>query len=189
MLHGLPNGVGTLPGTRYGVSAHLLAHCLQEALQHRCNAPCPLASCEPAATRRTMLLVREACHTVMGHCQSVELSADNPAKGMNLLQGEWYHPHAPRPLLTHSTGRNSCTAPTSSPKTSGRTLSMQSVPKSGLHSPLKDPEAYFRIGEVNGLAASGLTNPRWLTSGEAFAARHSHHAPNPWVKLPVCASG
>lgn len=79
---------------------------------------------------------------------------------MNLLQGEWISTPQTAEVVDPLNGEVILHRPDLKPEDLGPYIaSMQSVPKSGLHNPLKDPEAYFRIGEVNGLAASELRKP------------------------------
>jgi len=89
-----------------------------------------------------------------------EMSAEKPGTAMNLLQGEWVSTASTAPVVDPMNGEAFLMRPDLKPDELGPYIaSMKSVPKSGFHNPLKDPNAYFRLGEVNALAAMELRKP------------------------------
>jgi len=88
------------------------------------------------------------------------MSGASPQKGANFVDGEWTTSASTKTIPDPLNGEPMLIVPdTSSGELGPFVASMKKTPKSGLHNPLKDPGAYFALGEVNALVGAELRKP------------------------------
>jgi len=88
------------------------------------------------------------------------MSGATPGVAANYVDGEWSAAAATRTIPDPLNGEPFLVVPdTSAAELGPFVASMKKTPKSGLHNPLKDPGAYFALGEVNALIGAELRKP------------------------------
>eukprot|EP00401_Gymnodinium_catenatum_P004873 CAMPEP_0117501172 /NCGR_PEP_ID=MMETSP0784-20121206/23157_1 /TAXON_ID=39447 /ORGANISM="" /LENGTH=558 /DNA_ID=CAMNT_0005296409 /DNA_START=13 /DNA_END=1689 /DNA_ORIENTATION=+ len=88
------------------------------------------------------------------------MTPQDPAVGKNLCGGEWHDAARLHNVIDPLTGETMVKVPdTSIAEIAPFVENMRSVPRSGLHNPIKNPERYMMLGDVCTLAARELAKP------------------------------
>ncbi|KAK9807656.1 hypothetical protein WJX72_005582 [[Myrmecia] bisecta] len=91
------------------------------------------------------------------------ISGTNPAQGSNLVAGEWKQAEKSKSIPDPYNGEEFIRYPdTQISEIEPFVLSLQEVPKSGLHNPFKNPERYNLYGDISSRAAEEMRKPENL---------------------------
>lgn len=91
---------------------------------------------------------------------ATKMSGSNPAQAYNLVNGNWHLPANSKTIPDPYNGEEFVKVPDpQSDEVSEYIKSLQAVPKSGVHNPLKRPERYNLYGDVCSRAAIELRKP------------------------------
>mmetsp|Transcript_24444 Transcript_24444/g.61429 ORF Transcript_24444/g.61429 Transcript_24444/m.61429 type:complete len:559 (-) Transcript_24444:41-1717(-) len=109
-----------------------------------------------------------------------KMTPDEPARAQNIVAGQWSNTAATRTIPDPLNGKPFLIVPETSPgEIKPFVDSLLSVPKSGLHNPLKNPQRYLTYGNVTAKAAHELGRPEVR---DFFARLIQRTAPKSWAQ-------
>ncbi|GAX84814.1 hypothetical protein CEUSTIGMA_g12235.t1 [Chlamydomonas eustigma] len=106
------------------------------------------------------LLPFSRCYNQWATVVPNEISCENPANVMNLVNGAWNETSKKRKLPDPLTGLNFMSVPDTQISEAGSFISsLKAVPKSGVHNAFKNPERYVMLGDVSAKVATEMRKP------------------------------